>query len=100
MSRAQRIPATRLCQRLQMAMDPQEVFGAATWVGTRRQKSRQDTRPIDDCAGTWKRKKKKKTAHRGSLSLDKMSLANPGWQPSWERFWSRDEGLLSDCAGV
>ena len=51
----------------------QGMLGVATWVGTRLWKSSQDTRPRADHAGTWKAEKKKKTAHRGSLSLDKGS---------------------------
>src|SRR4030095_4969292 len=54
-------------------MEPQYVGGAATWVGTRIQKSSQSTRLRADNVGIRKAEKKKKTAHRSSLSLDKGS---------------------------
>src|SRR5262245_12027407 len=52
-------------------MEPQYVFGAATAVGTRIQKSSQDTTPSADNARNPKAEKNEKTALRGSLSLDK-----------------------------
>jgi hypothetical protein len=55
----------------QVIMEPQYVCGAATLGCTRRRKSRQDTRPTDDCAGMHTAEKTKQTALRGSLSLDK-----------------------------
>ena len=48
-------------------MEPQDVFGAATSVGTRIQKSSQDTTPSADNARNPKAEKNEKTAHRGSL---------------------------------
>jgi len=36
------------------------VFGAATWVGTRIQKSSQDTRPTADDAGVYTAEKNEK----------------------------------------
>src|SRR5215510_2453926 len=52
-------------------MEPQYVFGAATAVGTRIQKSSQDTTPSADNTRNPKAEKNEKTALRGSLSLDK-----------------------------
>src|SRR5215467_700804 len=52
-------------------MEPQEVCGAATWGGTSRQQSPQDTGPTAACARPWKAEKKQKTAPGRSLSLDK-----------------------------
>src|SRR5262249_4708751 len=44
--------------------------------------------------GPTRRKKSKKTALRRRLSLDTISLAHPGWQPSRVQRGSRDGRLL------
>jgi hypothetical protein len=41
-------------------MEPQEVVGAAIWVGTRIQKARQSTRPTTDFAAPLESGKKAK----------------------------------------
>jgi hypothetical protein len=50
-------------------MEPQYVLGAATRVGTRIQKSRQDTRPTDDCAGVHTAEKNSKKPLSGAVCL-------------------------------
>jgi hypothetical protein len=50
-----------------VATDPQYVCGAATGGGTRRQKSRQDTRPTDDCAGMHTAEKNEKIRSQGQF---------------------------------
>jgi hypothetical protein len=69
-----------------VATEPQYVFGAATWVGTRIQKASQDPRPTDDCAGIHTAETKfEKSAPRGSLSLDKK---RPSMWPHLSRSFS------------
>lgn len=51
--------------------EPQDVCGAATWGGTRRQPARQDTRPTADDAGIDTAEKKRKSVLRSRVSLDK-----------------------------
>ena len=50
-------------------MAPQYVFGAATWVGTRRPQSRQDTRPTADCASVHTAEKNSKKPLSGAVCL-------------------------------
>src|SRR5262249_20100050 len=83
--------------------EPQYVFGAATFGCAVIWKSSQNTALSADNARTPKAEKKQKTALRSSLSLDKMSLANPPFSLLWlgsggERSKRRGPGLGSgDC---
>src|SRR5262245_46594823 len=81
-------------------MDPQDVCGAATSVGTRIQQARQDTSPTDDNAGDDTAEKTQQSALRRRVSLDKMSLAHPGWQPSRKQYCSSAGCLLYDGSRV
>jgi len=47
-----------------------------------------------------RRRKAETAAFRESLSLDKMSLANPGWLPSREQRCASDRCLLYDWSRV
>lgn len=60
-----------LCNRHARDDGTSYVFGAAPLVGTRIQKSSQDTTPSADNARNPKAEKNEKTAQRGRLSLDK-----------------------------
>jgi hypothetical protein len=54
---------------MEMAIAPQEVFGAAT-LGHLHVTASQHTLPMANDAGIHQAEKKQKTAHRISLSLD------------------------------